>query len=104
MSCGTVRLVTFDVGGTLIHPCPSVGAVYSEVLSRRGFPAEPEATERAFEEAWDLSARQVPPSRERYSWSPQGERGYWRRLLSATVRRLVNMTALAVVDAHHLRG
>ena len=30
----------------------------------------------------------MPPSRERYSWSPEGERGYWRRLLAATVRRL----------------
>lgn len=88
MSRAAVRLVTFDVGGTLIHPRPSVGAVYSEVLSRRGFPADPVATERAFEEAWDLSARQVPPSRERYSWSPEGERGYWRRLLAETVRRM----------------
>ncbi len=88
MSRDEVRLVTFDVGGTLIHPFPSVGAVYSEVLSRRGFPADPEATERAFEEAWDLFARQVPPNRERYSWSPEGERGYWRRLLAETVRRL----------------
>jgi len=88
MSRAEVSLVTFDVGGTLIHPHPSVGAIYSEVLSRRGFSADPAATERAFEEAWDEAARRVPPRRERYSWSPEGERGYWRRLLSATVRRL----------------
>ena len=88
MSRTEVRLVTFDVGGTLVHPHPSVGAIYSEVLSRRGFPADAAATERAFEAAWDEAARRVPPSRERYGWSPEGERGYWRRLLSATVRRL----------------
>ena len=39
MSRPDVRLITFDVGGTLIHPHPSVGAIYAEVLSRRGFPA-----------------------------------------------------------------
>ncbi len=88
MSAGEVRLITFDVGGTLIHPHPSVGGVYAEVLTRRGFPADPEATERAFEEAWDQAARSVPPDRERYGWSPHGERGYWRNLLAMTVRRL----------------
>ena len=88
MSRLDVRLITFDVGGTLIHPHPSVGAIYAEVLSRRGFPAGPDSTERAFEEAWDEAARRVPPSRERYSWSPEGERGYWRGLLAETVRRL----------------
>jgi putative hydrolase of the HAD superfamily len=85
---GRVRLVTFDVGGTLIRPFPSVGAIYSEVLTRRGFAADPERTESAFEEAWDEAARIVPPDRERYSWSPEGERGYWRRLLTGTVTRL----------------
>ncbi|HEV8335049.1 MAG TPA: HAD-IA family hydrolase [Candidatus Polarisedimenticolia bacterium] len=83
-----LSLVTFDVGGTLIRPFPSVGAIYSEVLTRRGFAADPERTEGAFEEAWDEAARIVPPDRERYSWSPEGERGYWRRLLAGTVARL----------------
>jgi putative hydrolase of the HAD superfamily len=83
-----VRLVTFDVGGTLIRPFPSVGAIYSEVLARRGFAADPEKTESAFEAAWDEAARSVPPDRERYGWSPEGERGYWKRLLAGTVARL----------------
>jgi putative hydrolase of the HAD superfamily len=92
MTAAGVRLVTFDVGGTLIHPFPSVGAVYSEVLSRRGFPADPAATEEAFEDAWECAARRVPPQRERYSWSPDGERGYWRNLLMMTVERLGGST------------
>jgi putative hydrolase of the HAD superfamily len=83
-----VRLITFDVGGTLIHPYPSVGAVYAEVLTRRGLPAEATATEKAFEEAWDDAGRRRPPNRERYNGSPQGERGYWRELLAMTVERL----------------
>jgi putative hydrolase of the HAD superfamily len=83
-----VRFVYFDVGGTLIHPHPPVGRVYAEVLTRRGFPCEADAVGSAFEEAWDEAAREVPPRRERYAWSPEGERGYWRDLLVRTVRRL----------------
>jgi putative hydrolase of the HAD superfamily len=84
-----VRLITFDVGGTLIHPFPSIGGVYAEVLTRRGFPASPEATERAFEEAWEgAAARRVPLVREGAGWSPVVERGYWRELLEMTVGRL----------------
>jgi len=83
-----IRLVTFDVGGTLIHADPSVGTVYAEVLSRRGFVCEADAVERAFEASWEAAARQVPPSCERYSRSPHGERGYWRDLLRDTVSRL----------------
>lgn len=83
-----VGFVTFDVGGTLIHPCPSVGEVYAEVLTRRGFPASAGDVERAFEEAWEEAARSIPPNRERYAWSPEGERGYWRNLVTMTVRRL----------------
>ena len=83
-----IRLVTFDVGGTLIHPHPSVGAVYAEVLTRRGFACEGRDVDRAFEASWSAAASAVPPSTERYSRSPEGERGYWRDLLIDTVKRL----------------
>lgn len=33
---GGIRAVTFDVGGTLIDPWPSVGHVYAEVAARHG--------------------------------------------------------------------
>jgi putative hydrolase of the HAD superfamily len=95
MNAAGVKLVTFDVGGTLIHPFPSVGAVYAEVLTRRGFPVNPAATEIAFEDAWECAARRVPASRERYGWSPDGERGYWRALLAMTVERLGGQVAPA---------
>ena len=83
-----IRLVSFDVGGTLIDPYPSVGAVYAEVLTRRGFPCEAEETGAAFEEAWEEAARRLTPGRERYVGSAQGERGYWSDLLERTVRGL----------------
>lgn len=83
-----IRLVSFDVGGTLIHPHPSVGSVYAEVLSRRGFPCGAEEVDSAFEASWEEAAREVLPGRERYIASERGERGYWRDLLERTVRRL----------------
>jgi dihydrofolate synthase / folylpolyglutamate synthase len=47
-----IRAVTFDVGGTLIEPWPSVGRVYAEVASRHGVKVEAEALDRQFALAW----------------------------------------------------
>jgi hypothetical protein len=38
-----IRAVTFDVGGTLIEPWPSVGRVYAEVAARHGVEVAAEA-------------------------------------------------------------
>lgn len=34
------ELITFDLGGTLITPCPSVGEIYAEAISSHGHPAD----------------------------------------------------------------
>ncbi len=47
-----IEAVTFDVGGTLIEPWPSVGAVYAEVASRFGVRADPDRLNRQFAAAW----------------------------------------------------
>ena len=47
-----VRAVTFDVGGTLIEPWPSVGHVYAEVAARHGIRADPDALTAAFGRGW----------------------------------------------------
>src|SRR5262249_41921902 len=83
-----VRLITFDVGGTLIHADPSVGAVYAEVLTRRGFPCDAGHAEGAVEGTWDtLAARRRPPG-GRLGRGAQSERGFWRELLEEMVCRL----------------
>lgn len=47
------RAITFDVGGTLIQPWPSVGHVYAEVAGRFGFKGiSPERLNVQFTEAW----------------------------------------------------
>jgi len=49
----TVRAITFDVGGTLIEPWPSVGHVYAEVAARFGVSGiAPEWLMENFRRAW----------------------------------------------------
>lgn len=47
-----IRAVTFDVGGTLIEPCPSVGHVYAEVAARHGVHADPAQLNERFAQSW----------------------------------------------------
>ena len=48
-----LRAVSFDVGGTLIEPWPSVGHVYAEVAEQFGITGiAPEALNRQFAAAW----------------------------------------------------
>jgi putative hydrolase of the HAD superfamily len=50
---GRIRAVSFDVGGTLMAPWPSVGHVYARVAAGHiGFSAEPERITRQFVNAW----------------------------------------------------
>ena len=48
-----IRAITFDVGGTLIEPWPSVGHVYAEVAARHGVRnASAALLEARFRAAW----------------------------------------------------
>lgn len=48
-----IQAVTFDVGGTLIEPWPSVGHVYAEVAAKHGdHHFDPEILNRQFAAAW----------------------------------------------------
>jgi putative hydrolase of the HAD superfamily len=47
-----IRAVTFDVGGTLVEPYPSVGHVYSEVAARHGVVVTPGILNQRFADAW----------------------------------------------------
>ena len=48
----SVTAITFDVGGTLIEPWPSVGHAYAEVASRHGIGIPAEQITQRFIEAW----------------------------------------------------
>jgi putative hydrolase of the HAD superfamily len=48
-----IKAITFDVGGTLIEPWPSVGNVYAEVAARHGLKTfSPDQLNTRFKQAW----------------------------------------------------
>ena len=48
-----IQAVTFDVGGTLIRPWPSVGGIYAEVAAQHGVKnLSPEKLNKKFATAW----------------------------------------------------
>jgi putative hydrolase of the HAD superfamily len=74
-----VRAISFDVGGTLIEPWPSVGHVYAEVAARHGFTglSAQDLSER-FKMAW----RSGPG----FDYTRAG----WRSLVDRTFQGLVS--------------
>jgi putative hydrolase of the HAD superfamily len=73
-----VRAITFDVGGTLIEPWPSVGHVYAGVAGEHGHGAiDPEALNRQFRKAWQ--------AKRGFDHS----RGAWLRLVEETFDGLI---------------
>jgi putative hydrolase of the HAD superfamily len=74
------RAVTFDLGGTLIRATPSVGSIYARVCADHGIEIDPAECNRAFEAAWGRRTG-LPGGRDRFSGSPGGEDGWWRRIV-----------------------
>lgn len=59
-----IKAVTFDMGGTLVVPHPSVGEVYCRIARRHGVKGiSPELLEQRFRQAWQ-AARSAPQRRE----------------------------------------
>ena len=68
-----IQAVTFDVGGTLLEPWPSVGHVYAEVAQRHGLPgADAAKLAEQFAAAW-RARRGFDYSRA--AWSELGSNG-----------------------------
>jgi putative hydrolase of the HAD superfamily len=84
-----IRAVSFDVGGTLIEPWPSVGHVYASVAARFGLAeVAPEDLNRQFGSAWK--------ARRDFNYS----RDAWRELVNASFAGLAPMApSLECFDA-----
>ncbi len=76
-----VRAVTFDAGGTLLTPHPSVGEVYAEILRGYQIIRNPLVLETAFESAFSSISKNpaVLDPDER-------EKDFWRQVVRETVR------------------
>jgi putative hydrolase of the HAD superfamily len=69
-----IRAVFFDVGGTLIRPWPSVGAVYARVGREFGLVATAAEMEAAFRAAWKATKTNGPLT--------TSDRNWWRALVA----------------------
>ena len=76
MSRAPVRALFFDVGGTLMRPQPSVGAIYASVANRHGMTVTAEGMERAFRESW-AALKQPGLTTSRKDW--------WREVVFRTL-------------------
>lgn len=77
-----VRAITFDAGGTLLYPFPSVGIIYSEVLKKHGVELNEAVLEAGFRTAW-MAAHAHP----RVGISEHSERDWWRNLVQRTLHQ-----------------
>lgn len=77
----TVRAVTFDAGGTLLTPHPSVGEVYAEILGEYGITRNPLELESAFQSAFSSISKNpaVLDPDER-------EKDFWRQVVRETMK------------------
>jgi putative hydrolase of the HAD superfamily len=84
MRYGTVLL---DVGGTLIGPSRSFGAVYAEAAAALGLEIDADLVEARIWEVWNEMDRAVPTGANRYAHFPGGEEEYWLRFARQTLER-----------------
>ena len=82
LSLENIKAVTFDAGGTLINPYPSVGAVYAEILARHKVTIQAPALDHLFS-----SALQKAQSTIRENLDETTEKDYWRKIAGDTFGR-----------------
>jgi putative hydrolase of the HAD superfamily len=99
-----IEAVTFDVGGTLIEPFPSVGHVYADVAREQGIDADPALITLQFGNAW--KARQLF-GYSRHEWyelvthSFAGVSPISKTLFDAIYNRFAQPTVWRVFDDVH---
>jgi len=69
----------FDVGGTMIGPRTTFGAMYADVMAELGVERPPEVFETSLRHAMDTMEDTVPRGQDRYRAFPEGEEGFWAR-------------------------
>ena len=87
-------VVLLDMGGTLVGPSVSFGAVYHDVCRRLGLEVEPDRVERSIWEVWGEMDRAIPPGKDRYSHFPGGEDEYWLRFAKRVLERAAGVELL----------
>jgi putative hydrolase of the HAD superfamily len=86
-------VVLFDVGGTLVGPRESYGAVYGRVLGRLGVELPAELLDRSIGQTSAEMARLIPAGRDRFTAFDGGESGFWLRFVDEVFRRAAGRRA-----------
>ena len=81
------EIVLLDVGGTLVGPSASFGAVYAEAASALGVEVDPQRVEWSIRQVSREMDRRVPRGANRYAHFPGGEEEYWRRFAQDSFER-----------------
>ena len=81
------EIVLLDVGGTLVGPSTSFGAVYAEAAAALGLELDAERAERCIREVSREMDRLVPRGANRYAYFPGGEEEYWLRFARESLQR-----------------
>jgi len=94
-------VVLLDMGGTLVGPRVSFGAVYHDVSKRLGLEVDPVLIERRIWEVWGEMDRAIPPGQDRYAHFAGGEDEYWMRFAK---RVLEQAAGVELKDGFALRA
>lgn len=78
-----IKAVTFDAGGTILFPYPSVGAVYGKSLQKRGYTFDTEELNRRFSKAFKAAV-----ARPRDRTDETNEIAFWRAVVWETLGHL----------------
>lgn len=82
------RAVLLDVGGTLVGPRNSYGAVYARVFAELGVRRTAQEFDAAIRSCWAEVERSLPRGANRYGRVPADEERYWSGFVAEVVRRL----------------
>ncbi len=77
------KVILFDVGGTLIHPYPSVGAVYSQAGKKFGIEMSEDTASQSFFSAWK-TVRKSWKSPLCYGTGVDDARKFWMEIVFNT--------------------
>lgn len=78
MKTNSIRAVSFDAAGTLIHLARPVGESYAEVAREFGIPSDSEQINRSFRTVWKRTP--LPFAPESHIRDPH-EKAWWSRLV-----------------------
>lgn len=93
------RVILFDVGGTLIHPKPSVGHVYAHGAQQFGIDISPEKAQHNFIEAWTKVKDnwQEPLC---YGTTESETRNFWFQVIDETFKDYTNTQDIQLLFDH----